>query len=84
MIRDSQQTLGELGIVNGEVEQFGRPKGARNKISEKFLEALANHFEVHGEEAIDKVCQERPHDYLKIVASVLPKRVELDEAAEMK
>jgi hypothetical protein len=62
--------------------RFKRPKGARNKISEKFLEALAIHFEVHGETAIDKVYQERPHDYLKIVASVLPKRMELDTAPE--
>ena len=58
----------------------GRPKGSRNKVSEKFLEALANHFEVHGEAAIDIVYKERPHDYLKIVASVLPKRMELEDA----
>jgi hypothetical protein len=62
----------------------GRPKGARNKVSEKFLEALAEHFEAHGEAAIDRVFQERPHDYLKIVASVLPKRMELEDATPAK
>jgi hypothetical protein len=35
----------------------GRPKGARKKISEKFLEALANHFEVQGESRSSEALQ---------------------------
>jgi hypothetical protein len=55
----------------------GRPKGARNKISEGLLEALAKHFESNGAEAIEKVCADRPHDYLKIIASLVPKQMEI-------
>jgi hypothetical protein len=53
----------------------GRPKGARNKLGEAFLEALHNDFKEHGVEAIRKVRADRPHEYLKVVASILPKDV---------
>jgi Family of unknown function (DUF5681) len=55
----------------------GRPKGARSKLSDAFLKALADDFLEHGEGVIQKVREERPHDYLKIIASSLPKQIEL-------
>jgi hypothetical protein len=57
----------------------GRPKGSRNKVSEKLLETLAEHFETHGKEAIEKVYAESPRDYLKIVASLVPKQMEIED-----
>ena len=57
----------------------GRPKGSRNKLNEGFLEALAEHFEANGEAAIEKVFAERPQDYLKIIAALLPKHMEIDD-----
>ena len=57
----------------------GRPKGSRNRISEKLLEALATDFDFHGREVIEKVRADRPADYLKIVASLVPKQMEIDE-----
>jgi hypothetical protein len=57
----------------------GRPKGARSRVSESLLEELAQHFETKGKAAIDVVFQERPHDYLKIIASLLPKQMEIDD-----
>jgi Family of unknown function (DUF5681) len=57
----------------------GRPKGSRNKISEKLLEALATDFEAHGKKVIEKVRADRPADYLKIVASLVPKQMEIDD-----
>jgi hypothetical protein len=56
----------------------GRPKGARSKLSDAFLKALADDFLEHGEGVIQKVREERPHDYLKIIASALPKQIELN------
>jgi hypothetical protein len=53
----------------------GRPKGARSKLGEAFLEALHSDFQKHGVEAIRKVRADRPHEYLKVVASILPKDV---------
>jgi hypothetical protein len=57
----------------------GRPKGARSKLSESFLEALSNDFDTNGIEVIEKVRSSRPHEYLKIVAAVLPKQMQLED-----
>ena len=57
----------------------GRPKGSRNKVSEKLLETLAIDFEDHGKDVIEKVRAERPADYLKIVASLVPKQMEIED-----
>jgi hypothetical protein len=57
----------------------GRPKGSRNKVSEKLLEALATDFEAHGKDVIEKVRADRPADYLKIVALLVPKQMEIDD-----
>lgn len=51
----------------------GRPKGSRNRLGEDFLKAMADDFEVHGAAAIQNVRETRPQDYLKVVASILPK-----------
>lgn len=59
----------------------GRPKGSRNRLGEAFVLALANDFDAHGIAAIEKVRTERPHEYLKVVASLLPKQVEIKEGA---
>jgi hypothetical protein len=53
----------------------GRPKGARNKLGEDFVQALADDFAQHGLDAIAAVRDKRPHDYLKVIASVLPKDI---------
>lgn len=54
---------------------LGRPKGSRNKLGEAFIEALHDDFKEHGVEAIQKVRAEKPDQYLKVVASVIPQEV---------
>ncbi|WP_322189283.1 DUF5681 domain-containing protein [Fulvimarina uroteuthidis] len=51
----------------------GRPKGARNKLSEAFLEALAADFHEHSIEVIKTVREEKPDVYIKVIASLLPR-----------
>src|SRR5262245_46590003 len=61
----------------GRPKTGGRQKGTRNKLGGVFLEKLLGEFEQYGEEAI-RICRvERPHEFLKIVASILPKEFEL-------
>lgn len=55
----------------------GRAKGSRNKLGEDFLSALQADFALHGAGTITKVREERPHEYLKIVAGILPKELNL-------
>jgi hypothetical protein len=55
----------------------GRAKGVRNRLSHTFLEALQKDFAEHGEEAI-KICRiERPSEYVKIVAGLMPKELDI-------
>ena len=58
--------------------QGGRRKGSRNKLGEDFLQALADDFERHGAEAIERVRIEKPDAYLKVIASLLPKDLNLN------
>lgn len=55
----------------------GRPKGSRNKLGEAFLADMLADWEVHGIETIVKVREEKPEQYLKVVAGVLPKELNL-------
>jgi hypothetical protein len=57
----------------------GRRKGSRNRISAALMEALAEDFEAHGAEAIKITRVEKPSEYLKICASLIPHAFE-DEA----
>src|SRR5207302_93422 len=43
----------------------GRRKGSRNKLTERFLDAIADDFLEHGPEAIAKVRMDDPAMYLK-------------------
>ena len=63
----------------GRAKSGGRAKGARNKISTAFLEELSAHFEKEGHKAIELCFHEKPIEYLKIIASVLPKEFEVTE-----
>lgn len=51
----------------------GRPKGARNKLGEQFISDLYADWQEHGVETLAKVRAEKPDQYLKVVASILPK-----------
>jgi hypothetical protein len=58
--------------------QGSRRKGSRNKLGEDFIQALADDFERHGVEAIERVRIEKPEAYLKVIASLLPKDLNLN------
>jgi len=53
----------------------GRRKGSRNKLSESFISALCEDFEANGVSVIEAVRAEKPADYLKIIASIVPKEL---------
>lgn len=57
----------------------GRPKGARAKLGEAFLQGLCDDFAQHGPATIIKVREEKPDQYLKVVASLMPKEIEPGE-----
>lgn len=56
----------------------GRPLGAKSKLSNDFLEALQEDFAEHGKEAITATRTEKPDQYLKVIASLVPKDINLN------
>lgn len=59
----------------------GRPKGSRNKLGEAFIHDLHEDWKQHGPAVIQTVRAEKPDAYLKVIASILPKQVEIKEGA---
>jgi hypothetical protein len=53
----------------------GRRKGSRNKLTERFLDTIADDFAEHGADAIAKVRVDDPAAYLKIVGSLIPREL---------
>lgn len=61
----------------------GKPKGSRNKLGEDFIRALHDDFEAHGVAAIQAVRAERPHEYVKVIASLLPKELKVTTESDL-
>lgn len=60
----------------------GRPKGSRNAIAESFLTALHKDFQANGAEAIRAARAESPLGYIKMVASLLPQKLEIEKSPQ--
>ena len=75
---------GERGrVLPGSVlNPKGRPKSSRHKLSEDFISKLAQDFAEHGMSAIETVRKEEPAQYLRVVAAIVPKTLELDDAED--
>jgi hypothetical protein len=55
----------------------GRWPGSRNKIGSAFFSDLYDHWKTHGKGVIETVCNTHPAVYLRVVASVMPRTVEI-------
>ena len=61
--------------------RLGRPKGSKHKLSEEFVAALCEDFEQQGSDVIKTVRTEKPADYLRVIASVIPKDLIVNQQA---
>ena len=57
----------------------GRPLGSRNRLTEVAIRALGDDFALHGVGVIEKVRKTKPHVYLQIIASLLPRQVSIEK-----
>jgi hypothetical protein len=86
--KQQADVLRENGFKSGQSgNPAGRPKGARNKLSEAFLDALFVDWTEHGADVIAKVRETKPEQYLKVVASLMPRELnvkvnDLDELTD--
>ena len=55
----------------------GRPKGARSKLSEEFLQDLHEAWGEHGKAALVATAKDKPSELVKVVAALLPKEVQI-------
>jgi hypothetical protein len=56
----------------------GRPRGSRNRLADSFVTDLRDCWEVHGRDALERVAREEPATLLKLVASLMPRDVNLN------
>lgn len=57
----------------------GRPRSARSKISESFLKQVYAEWEISGKAAIANMARDEPCDFVKMVASLIPKEFHVTE-----
>lgn len=60
----------------------GKVVGTRNKLTAKFLHTLAADFDEHGAKAIKECRETNPAAYVKAIAALLPKEVEIKRPLE--
>ena len=68
----------------GQAKMGGRRKGSRDRIATALLEAIAEDFEKFGTEAVIIARKERPVEYLRVVASLLPRELEVTHHNSLK
>jgi hypothetical protein len=77
-----EQAKNEKGqFVTGHIGGPGRPKGSRNKLGEDFVAALHADFQENGAAVIQTVRSEKPDQYLKVIASVIPKEFHVKDVS---
>jgi hypothetical protein len=60
----------------------GKPVGARNKIQADFIRELSEDFEIHGRSAIEAMRKTDPSGYVRTVAALLPKTIEVSTSMD--
>ena len=59
----------------GHIGMGGRPEGSRNKLTEQFYIDLHGAWKVHGASAIEQMAKDKPGDFVRCVASQMPKEL---------
>ena len=56
----------------------GRPRGSRNRLGEQFIEDLRCAWIEHGVEALRRTAEEEPAQFVRVVASLLPRDLNIN------
>lgn len=56
----------------------GRPKGSRNKLSESFINDALEAWNEGGKGVLSKMMAERPGDFAKMIAGLVPKEFDVN------
>lgn len=61
----------------------GRPKGARSKLGEAFLDDLRDAWNAHGIEALRRCATEDPTQFCRIISNLLPRDIDINLSASV-
>jgi hypothetical protein len=61
----------------------GRPRGSRNKLGEAFLEDLRDAWNEYGASALAQCAKDEPGTFVRVVAGLLPKTIDLNVAVDV-
>jgi hypothetical protein len=81
MVKPKPQQDEKGRFVPGNNGGSGRPKGSRNQLGEAFIADFYVDWQAHGVATIEAVRERSPVDYLKVVASILPKDLNMKVSA---
>jgi hypothetical protein len=60
----------------------GRPKGSRNKLTTEFLDDLHAKWQQHGSDVLERVIRDDPAAFLRTVAQILPKEIDMNAGSD--
>jgi len=65
-------------FVSGNSGGPGRRVGSRNRLGEQFVADLREAWETHGVEALRRCAKEEPAQFVRVVASLMPRDLNLN------
>jgi hypothetical protein len=70
-------------FLPGNTGNGGRKRGARSKLGEAFTEDLRDVWQTHGKAALIACAENEPAQFCRVVASLMPKDVNIDIALDV-
>jgi hypothetical protein len=75
---EQKRVVGRPIVPGQRLNPHGRPKGSRHRLAEQFVKDLYTVWQESGIEAIRRMATVQPGRFVQVVASVLPKGIEVE------